>query len=844
MQGASQRPAKIFQLIYLFTYLLIYLRLKDMNRCANCLSENVIATAEKDRIFYVCKNCGKKNTEILDSSRPIYVKQKNGMVYHKTVAALVKMNGKYLFLNRRNFPFGYALPTGHVYDNETPEEAMRRELFEETGLNLEGGKLILNESIYDRCKNGGDVHEWFLFEYNCKNRKVVHNEESSQVIAAREDELKKLDIVTSTKYVLSRIGLLENVTPPTKPVKADSFAGRKNNQEKGIIENLPFATILYGTNGKATYSNKAGKEFLHNLKKQDPEKYQKFVSLACHISKKCQKSESYLSSNINLHPETHKETYNVVANPIFEDGKVVGSSLVMKDVSDQARQEAINVLSYQTSLAISSPSSIKQIISTLLKQLFSAIDITGCSLMTLENDRLKISFRYSNTSQTKRKAKSFKVGEGVAGWVALHKMPLAIPDTSNEPMYVGSLNKQEKSLLSVPVISNNITFGVLNLSRKQGEYFSEQEIKIAQIVANRIALAMENDQLIRVVQTEKEQLNNIISNSGEGVAVIDSGNKSLVWNNAIRKITGFETVEEYMNANPDSRERTKSFFNNISKYPQKTIYRKVRIKNPDGQTIWLGATYSAVKAEGGKNNLIVIMVRDISKEQEIESQQKEFIYTATHELRTPITAIKGYLSMILAGDAGPINNAQKVYFDRASHATNKLIFLVEDLLKVARLEENRTVFETKPCSSTKLIQDVCGDFQQKAKSKKITIKCKYKSDVRFVADYEKTRQALANVIDNAIKYTRKGTVTISIKKEEKLACISVSDTGVGIPKKDHQIIFNKFIRIPNPESIKAGGTGLGLFIVKNLIEKQGGSVRLESCLNKGTKISLCLPAVR
>lgn len=201
--------------------------------------------------------------------------------------------------------------------------------------------------------------------------------------------------------------------------------------------------------------------------------------------------------------------------------------------------------------------------------------------------------------------------------------------------------------------------------------------------------------------------------------------------------------------------------------------------------------------------------------------------------------------MILNGDAGEIKPAQRKYFNRVYNSTENLVSLVEDILKTAQLEEDKLVFKKELFSLDKLVKNVAADYCQKAKNKNVALKISGNSSkIKVVGDYDKTKQALSNLVDNAIKYTTKGSVTIKSGVSGSMGTINIEDTGVGIPRKDQEMIFTKFYRVPNSESVSAGGTGLGLFIVKNLIEKQNGDIKIISKLGAGTSISISLPLVK
>jgi signal transduction histidine kinase len=315
--------------------------------------------------------------------------------------------------------------------------------------------------------------------------------------------------------------------------------------------------------------------------------------------------------------------------------------------------------------------------------------------------------------------------------------------------------------------------------------------------------------------------------------------KVIIWNQAMERMTGFKNMDQYIKINPETITRLERVTTRAARNNGETIYNEVRIKNSDHQPQWLGITYSFIKNSAtGNIGYMISVIRDITKEKAMDDRNKEFIYTTTHELRTPITAIKGYLSMILNGDAGTIDPKQRLYFNRVFQSTERLVLLVEGILNTARIESGHIVVTPKQFDVGPLIHEVMSDFKQKSEQKNIIIKTKVENGGTVWADYDLTKQALSNLVDNAIKYTPKGEISISSRKKNGEVFITVSDTGVGIPKKELDLIFTKFYRVENSESVKAGGTGLGLFIVKNLIEKQGGRIDIESRLRKGTDISI------
>lgn len=232
--------------------------------------------------------------------------------------------------------------------------------------------------------------------------------------------------------------------------------------------------------------------------------------------------------------------------------------------------------------------------------------------------------------------------------------------------------------------------------------------------------------------------------------------------------------------------------------------------------------------------------------EQLEKAKTDFISTATHELRTPLTALQGYLSL-LEKERDQFKGKETAYIGKIWRATKKLHVIVEDLLSVLRIEERKEP-EIKEFSMQDLIREITAEFQTRVMQEKKILLINVSDDCMVSADHEATKKILSNLVDNAIKYTPAGgQIEVFCYREKRAAergdiIIQVKDNGVGISKKYQGKLFAKFSRVPNPLSVKAGGTGLGLYIVKQLVEMQGGDISVESEEGRGTVFAFTLPA--
>lgn len=244
-----------------------------------------------------------------------------------------------------------------------------------------------------------------------------------------------------------------------------------------------------------------------------------------------------------------------------------------------------------------------------------------------------------------------------------------------------------------------------------------------------------------------------------------------------------------------------------------------------------------------------IMIDSISSVRErddfISSMKSDFITTAAHQLRTPLSAIKWAIKIILDQDFGPLNIDQRTVLMKAYESNHRMIRLVNDLLDVDRIDSGRLQYEFQPVSLVNLINSVLVVVTPRIIERKLSIVFldKEKSFPDVKADSEKLRQVIQNIVDNAIKYSYPGgkiVITIEEQKNSVLA-VSVNDTGIGIPKEQQEKIFGKFFRAANARKLQTDGSGLGLYIMQKIIKKHGGKVSFKSEPEAGTTFTFTVP---
>lgn len=383
-----------------------------------------------------------------------------------------------------------------------------------------------------------------------------------------------------------------------------------------------------------------------------------------------------------------------------------------------------------------------------------------------------------------------------------------------------------------------------------GKELVSLDYNLAKITADLLRNRIKTENALESAMEANNRLSTIAYHLTNGMVMLDENKRVTVWNRPMQRMTGFSPQSSLGNVygkvlvRQDKPNWLEEF---MEKYPQVASFS-------DEFTLVNGKTISVTGAFlGEQHNHIhttIMIIRDVSDQRQLEEKKDEFISIATHELRTPVTVIKGYLDLMTkTGDE--LSDKQKAFLDRIGQANLRLIKLSEDLLRVVRIEQDQTTMNVKPNNLYSLTKNISQHFTIRSKQKDVAVILEKPEFVCMVfADLEKTEIVVSNLIDNAIKYTRPGgRVTIKFKESsnrfthDKQIIMEVSDTGIGIEAKKLDQLFTKFYRAHAPEEVKEPGTGLGLFITKSFVEKQGGTISVTSTPEKGTTFFITFPRV-
>ncbi len=341
------------------------------------------------------------------------------------------------------------------------------------------------------------------------------------------------------------------------------------------------------------------------------------------------------------------------------------------------------------------------------------------------------------------------------------------------------------------------------------------------------------------LENENSQMQAILKSMAEGVIAVDKGTTIRSVNPTIEKIFDISANEVkgrfFLEAirNNDLSELVNSVLEK-----GEFISRELSLLWPVQKTFQINA--SPIFENGAVCGCLMVM-HDITEIRRLETIRSDFVANVSHELKTPLTSIKGFVETLLEGALEDKENNRHFLEIIQGHA-NRLDSLVNDLLDLSYLESKEIALEKKEVNIKELTDDILSGFNAQLKKKSVAARNDLASDLVISLDEEKIGQVLTNLIDNAIKFNREnGTMKIYSKDFGKKIKVFVEDSGIGIPPKDISRIFERFYRVDKARSRQLGGTGLGLSIVKHIVELHGGSVGVESTEGLGSKFYFSLP---
>lgn len=355
-----------------------------------------------------------------------------------------------------------------------------------------------------------------------------------------------------------------------------------------------------------------------------------------------------------------------------------------------------------------------------------------------------------------------------------------------------------------------------------------------------------------VVKAERNKLSLILSGITNAVIAVDLDGRIVLFNKAAETLVGKteaqalgQRIEDVVAIYDGTQEIPPSEYCPTEKSSEGMVFNKMNVRMPisGGKERIVNVVSGRIK-EGFSIHLgCVLTFQDVTKEYVVERMKREFVSIAAHQLRTPLTGMKWAVDYLVSGEKGSLTESQKTLASQALDAVNRMIHLVNDLLDVNRVEEGRFGIHTAKLSIQPLLQRIVESFKQGAERKGVELSARIAKDIpEMVFDADKVEIVLSNLVDNAIKYTpRGGKIFITAEVRDGSFVFSVKDSGIGIPRADAEHIFTKFYRSSQAYLYHTDGSGLGLYVAKNIIDQHGGRIWFDSAEHEGTTFYVSLP---
>lgn len=338
-------------------------------------------------------------------------------------------------------------------------------------------------------------------------------------------------------------------------------------------------------------------------------------------------------------------------------------------------------------------------------------------------------------------------------------------------------------------------------------------------------------------EEEKERLQTVLTNMSDGVLATDESGKIVVMNRRAAEMLQVPADSEEQLNMADVLRISADRLHMIEQERHPSMLMTIERDQED--EIILRVMFSAIHRRGEGVTGTIVVLQDVTEQEKLEQSRREFVANVSHELRTPLTTIKSYVEAL---DDGALEEPQLAsrFVGVIRNETERMIRLVTDLLHLSRLDSKQATLRKKPTHIEEMLEEVRDRFSFQMKQKRIKSHVNIGKGVHSVLlDRDQIDQVLDNLVSNAIKYTQEGDrIELEAYREgpDHIA-IAVKDSGIGIPKKDIERIFDRFYRVDKARSRAAGGTGLGLSIAREIVKAHGGTIQLESELNVGTKVT-------
>lgn len=510
----------------------------------------------------------------------------------------------------------------------------------------------------------------------------------------------------------------------------------------------------------------------------------------------------------------------------------IRTKLRVKEAEDATRRRnrELNLLP-EIGKQLSARLDIKDLAEVLLKRTAETLGAIQGNMYILSENEKDVREKYEVVLNPSGAAENLTPPARLIQHVKDSSQGLVIEDAVNDPLWQSEAGSAIRSALVVPVLGRHSLLGLIALTHEQENYFNNDHLLLLQAIASQAAIAIENAQLYSVVIQEQKKVAAILRHASEAMLLFDSQARLGLLNPAGEEL--FTNTPVKLNQPLPTDGGYEAFIKLLEEARASNMSISGEVLWPDQRTF---TAFIAPIEDGGT----VAILHDVSRFKDLDRVKNEFIATASHDLKNPLTSIGGYAQLL--SHAGSLNDNQKDFVQRIQHSVKNMSELVQNMMSLAQTDLE-AIQKHEPVELNVLLQEMEKEFALQAKEKlQSFVVCLSEKPLQLSGDPLQLRQAIRNLIGNAIKYTPQGgEINVKTGIQPGQITIHVEDNGYGIPAADLPFIFNRFYRVRSGKASEIEGNGLGLAIVKSVIEQHGGEITVESQFGEGTRFQIILP---
>ncbi len=532
-----------------------------------------------------------------------------------------------------------------------------------------------------------------------------------------------------------------------------------------------------------------------------------------------------------------------------------GLALNLLDSKSQATRQSVEYsIVSEIGRSLTSSLSLDDIFNQILSNVRATIDASGVSVGLIDEESQEIVFENSlmGPKFTDLPPIRLKWGQGVAGWVAQYGEPLNVPDAYADPRFYPDVDAASgfvtRSILCVPLKVEGEVIGVMEAVNKRSGHFTNADQRLLSALSSSVAIAIEKARLHADVLSEKRRMEAIFSNMSEGLLTVDLAGRIVAVNPALQAMVSRNEVDladklcfEAITTEPETLQ---NLYQQIisAENESRSFHAACDLVRPDGARTPVLVSGAANRDPANDISDIVIVFSDMSQISEVERMKEDFIANVTHELRTPLATILLYARLLRAGKAKGDPKREARYLKIVEEQSNQLQQLVRQILELARVKATFSFSGQEHILLNTLFEELLPPLRKLAQHKGLDIRVDVPAGLPpVIASHEGLRLVFKNLVDNAIKFSSKGYIRIAARQQDDKMWVDVADQGMGIAPELLPHLFQRFYRTQAAVERGIGGTGLGLALVKTAVEELGGSISVESEIDKGSIFTVVLP---